>query len=601
MAETINRKLTPAGLPGRRGKISSEKPGNALRVFGRIFTYLGDQKLSMFVIILLLLVNTLATLSGSYLLRPTINKYIIPHDIAGLINMIAVLLALYIMGSIASMIQNRMMITVAQRTIHKIRTDLFCRIQSLPLQFFDSHSHGELMSRFTNDLDNLSDSLNTGITQILSSFLTLTGILFMMLYISPLLTIVTLVIVPFMLWVAGRIINKSKTYFSAQQGALGALDGYVEEMIRGQKVVKVFCYEKNALDDFEVLNKDLRDKATHAQLYSGVMMPVIQNLNTINFALTAAVGGIIAIVKGLDIGGLAAFLQYSRQFGRPVNEISNQYNSLQAALAGAERIFQIMDEIPEKPDEPQAESLQKINGDVEFRQVSFGYSPANPVLKNISVMAKAGQKIAIVGSTGAGKTTIMNLLPRFYDISEGKIFIDGINIVNIKRDDLRKSIAVVFQDTHLFTSTVMENIRYGRLEATDQEVISAAQLSGADSFIKRLPKGYLTILESDGGNLSQGQRQLLNIARATIARPSILILDEATSSIDTRTEIIIQKGIDQLMKNRTSFVIAHRLSTVRNADEIIVLEHGQIIERGNHEFLLQLKGRYYQLYSAQFD
>lgn len=457
------------------------------------------------------------------------------------------------------------------------------------------------MSRFINDVDNVSDSLNTSVLQLFTSTITLAGILALMIYISPLLTLVTLIIVPFMLWVASAIIKKSKGFFTTQQIALGVVDGYIEEMITGQKIVKVFCYESSAENNFETLNYDLRDKATKAQLYSGVMQPIIQNLNTINFALTATVGGLLAIFKGLDLGGLAAFLQYSRQFGRPVNEISSQYNTLQAALAGAERIFQTMDEIPEVPDTAGAIQLANIKGDVQFNGVTFSYDKDTVVLKNINLKADTGQKIALVGSTGAGKTTIMNLLPRFYDIQSGQITIDGTDITKIKRSSLRKSLAIVLQDTHLFTATVMENIRYGRLEATDDEVIAAATLSGADSFIQRLPKGYHTLLQNDGGNLSQGQRQLLNIARSTVAQPSILILDEATSSIDTRTEQIIQKGMDQLMKGRTSFVIAHRLSTVRNADEILVLENGEIIERGNHEMLLKQKGRYYQLYTGQFD
>jgi len=422
-----------------------------------------------------------------------------------------------------------------------------------------------------------------------------------MLYISPLLSVVTLVVVPFMLWVAGRIIKKSKLFFIAQQAALGNVNGYAEEMISGQKVIKVFGHEETASREFEVLNNELREKGTRAQLYAGVMMPVIQNLNTINFALTATVGGLLSLLKGLDIGGLAAFLQYSRQFGRPVNEISSQYNSLQAALAGAERIFEILDEAPEQSDSADAIELSDIKGQVSFQDVTFGYVAGKAVLRNISFQAEAGQKIALVGSTGAGKTTIMNLLPRFYDIQSGSIHIDGTEIRNIKRSCLRQMLAIVLQDTHLFTGTVMENIRYGRLTATDEEVMHAALISGADSFIKRLPQGYQTLLENDGGNLSQGQRQLLNIARATVAQPPILILDEATSSVDTRTEQIIQNGMDKLMQGRTSFVIAHRLSTIRNADMILVLENGQIIEQGTHNGLLQQKGRYYELYNTQFD
>ncbi len=594
-------KLAPAGLPGRRTNIAVEKPKDSKRVVSRLWLYLSRQKKMLSFIILLLLINTASTLAGSYLLRPIINNYIIPRDIPGLLHMIFILLGIYIAGFIAGFFQNRLMIIAAQKTVHSIRADLFSKLQSLPLKFFDTNNHGDLMSRFTNDVDNVSDSLNTSITQLLTSTITLTGIFILMIYISPLLTLVTLIIVPLMLFVAWKIIKKSKGYFIAQQTGLGIVNGYVEEMITGQKVVKVFCYEETAAKEFEKLNYDLRDKATQAQLYSGVMMPVIQNLNTINFALTATVGGLLAIFRGLDLGGLAAFLQYSRQFGRPVNEISSQYNSLQSALAGAERIFQIMDEMPEIADSPEAVELSMVKGDVNFDQVGFAYDPGKEILKNISIEAKAGQKIALVGSTGAGKSTIMNLLPRFYDIQSGRIIIDGTDIKNIQRSSLRKSLAMVLQDTHLFTGTVMENIRYGKLEATDEEVISASTLAGAHSFIVRLPSGYLTVLENDGGNLSQGQRQLLNIARAAVAKPYILILDEATSSIDTRTEQIIQEGVDRLMKGRTSFVIAHRLSTVRNADEILVLENGEIIERGNHETLLKKKGKYFELYTQQFD
>ncbi len=601
MSEPTKIKLTPAGLPGRRTGVSVEKPKDSIRVIFRLWKYLSRQKTLLLVILLLLLVNTGATLTGSYLLRPIINKYIIPHNLPGLVRMIFLLSGVYITGSAAFIWQNRLMILVAQKTVGIIRADLFSKLQTLPVKFFDSNSHGDLMSRFTNDIDNVGDSLNTSVLQLFTSTITLVGIFVLMLYISPLLTLVTLFVVPLMLWVAGQIIKKSKNFFKTQQAALGTMNGYVEEMITGQKVVKVFGYEESATAQFELLNNDLRDKATQAQLYSGAMMPVIQNLNTINFALTATLGGLLAISRGLDLGGLAAFLQYSRQFGRPVNEISSQYNSIQSALAGAERIFQIMDELPEPADSAGAVALTHVKGDVRFDSVTFGYDAGKAVLKNISLHAEAGQKIAFVGSTGAGKTTIMNLLPRFYDIQSGTISIDGIDIEKIQRSSLRQSLAIVLQDTHLFTATVMENIRYGLLEATDDDVIAAAVLSGADSFIKRLPNGYQTVLENDGGNLSQGQRQLLNIARATVARPSILILDEATSSIDTRTEQIIQRGIDQLMAGRTSFVIAHRLSTVRNADEIIVLEHGAIIERGNHSALLEQKGRYYELYTGQFD
>jgi ATP-binding cassette, subfamily B, multidrug efflux pump len=596
-----NKKWTPGGLPGRRNSISAEKPKNSKWVTLRLWKYLSRQKAMLFLIVILLVINTGSTITGSYLLRPIINKYIIPRNTPGLMNMIVLLLIIYVSGFIAGFILNRLMIVVAQKTVCIIRAELFGKLQALPLRFFDTNNHGDLMSRFTNDMDNVSDSLNSSVTQLIASSMTLIGIFTLMIYISPLLTLVTLIVVPLMLYVASRIIKKSKNYFTAQQDELGTVNGYVEEMITGQKVVKVFCYEEYAAADFEKLNYNLRDKATRAQLYSGIMMPVIQNLNTINFALTATVGGMLAIFRGLDLGGLAAFLQYSRQFGRPVNEISSQYNSLQAALAGAERIFHVIDEVPEPADVPGAVVLGNVRGDVRFDNVGFSYDAGKAILKNISVEVKAGQKIALVGSTGAGKTTIMNLLPRFYDIQSGTISIDGLDILKIKRSSLRGNLAIVLQDTHLFTGTVAENIRYGRLEATHEEVIGAATLAGAHSFIIRLPLGYETKLENDGGNLSQGQRQLLNIARATVAKPSILILDEATSSIDTRTEQIIQAGMDRLMEGRTSFVIAHRLSTIRNADEILVLENGEIIERGNHVSLIQMKGRYCELYTGQFD
>jgi len=481
-----------------------------------------------------------------------------------------------------------------------MRNDLFEKLQSLPLQFFDTNSHGELMSRFTNDVDLISESLNNSLTQIFTSVITLTGTFLLMLYISPLLTLVTLVMVPLMLFLASQVIKRSKNYFLAQQKAVGITNGYIEEIITGIKVVKVFGYEEKAETDFAKLNFDLRDKATKAQMFSGMMMPIMINMSTINYALTATIGGVLAVTRGLDIGGLASFLQYSRQFGRPINELSSQLNSLQAALAGAERVFEMMDQLPEPADAENAAVLSKVKGEVRFENVTFSYSPDKVILHDINLSVKPGHKIAFVGSTGAGKTTIINLLPRFYDIQSGKITIDGVDIKEIKRESLRQSLSIVLQDTHLFTGTVMENIRYGRLSATDDEVIHAAELANAHSFITRMPQGYQTVLDGDGSNLSQGQRQLLNIARATVAEAPILILDEATSSIDTRTEKLIEQGMDTLMKGKTTFVIAHRLSTVQNADEIIVLESGKIIERGNHNDLMGKKGKYYQLYTGQF-
>ncbi|MDR3716421.1 MAG: ABC transporter ATP-binding protein [Puia sp.] len=601
MSEAVHTKLTPGGLPGRRGAVSVEKPQEAGKTIRRLWGYLRRQGALLALVLLMVLLNTGANLTCSYLLRPIINDTILPRDLAGLVKMVLLLLGIYCAGSVAAILQARWMVVVAQRTVSGLRTDLFAHLQSLPIRFFDRQNHGDLMSRFTNDMDNVSETLNDSITQLFSSSITLAGTFILMCWISPLLTLITLVVVPLMLWLASRIIRKSKRFFLGQQNALGTVNGYIEEMISGLKVVKVFCHEEEVVREFETLNEDLREKSTKAQLYSGIMMPVMQNMNTINFALTATVGGLLSVFRGLDIGGLAAFLQYARQFARPVNEISNQFNSLQAALAGAERIFRIMDELPEPADADQAIVLGPIRGEVSFEHVNFGYTDGQTILNDLSLAAKPGQKIALVGSTGAGKTTIMNLLPRFYDIRSGRILLDGIDIRNIRRDSLRRSMAIVLQDTHLFTGTVMENIRYGRLDASDEDVIAAATLANAHSFIRRLPKGYQTVLEGDGNNLSQGQRQLLNIARAAVAKPAVLILDEATSSIDTRTEIAIQAGMDRLMAGRTSFVIAHRLSTVRNADEILVLEKGEIIERGTHAELLRMQGSYYALYRGQFD
>ena len=591
------------GLPGGGAtrRFSTEKPKNMSQTMRRLWGYLQKNRLKLFVVVLFILINTGAALTGSYLLRPLINDYIIPKDIDGLLQMLGIMLVIYLAGASAAYLQSRFMIIISQKTVNELRNDLFKKLQSLPLQFFDTNSHGELMSRFTNDVDLISESLNNSFTQIFTSIITLTGTFLLMLYISPLLTLVTLIMVPLMLFLASQVIKRSKNYFISQQKAVGVTNGYIEEIITGIKVVKVFGYEEKAESDFEKLNDDLRDKATKAQMYSGLMMPIMINMSTINYALTATIGGILAVTRGLDIGGLASFLQYSRQFGRPINELSSQLNSLQAALAGAERVFEMMDQLPEPADSHKAVTLTEVNGEIRFENVTFSYGPEKVILHEISLCAKPDQKIAFVGSTGAGKTTIINLLPRFYDIQSGKITIDGIDIKNISRESLRKSLAIVLQDTHLFTGTVLENIRYGRLTASDDEVVHAAHLANAHSFISRMPQGYQTILDGDGSNLSQGQRQLLNIARAAIADAPILILDEATSSIDTRTEKLIEQGMDTLMKGRTTFVIAHRLSTVRNADEIIVLEQGRIIERGNHQDLMLKKGKYYQLYSGQFE
>jgi len=580
---------------------NSGKPKEGKKTFLRLVSYLACDKALLYVIGFLIIISIISSLLGSYMIRPIINDYIIPADYSGLIKMLAVLAGIYLLGVVATFIQYRLLNKIGQRTVMRMRTDLFDKMERLPLKYFDTHQHGDLMSRYTNDIDQVSNALTDSLSDMLTSALMLIGIFSLMIYISPILTLVTLIVVPLMFLFAKAIVTRSRKYFKAQQDTLGETNGYIEEMISGQKVIKVFGHEKKVEADFDILNQSLKDKSQKAQFYSGLMMPVMQNLNTLNYVIITIVGALLAIFRGFDVGGLAAFLQYSRQFGRPINELASLYNSIQAAIAGAERIFEVIDETPEPEDALDAIDLKDIKGDVEMKDVYFGYKTDKLILKGVSLHAHPGIKIALVGETGAGKTTILNMLPRFFDIKSGEITIDGHPIQGIKRDSLRSSMAIVLQDTHLFTGTVCENIRFGRLDATDQEVMQAAKLTAAHSFITRLPRGYNTMLENDGANLSQGQRQLLNIARAAVADPPILLLDEATSNIDTRSELLIQKGIDQLMAGRTSLIIAHRLSTVQNADKILVLDQGQIIEQGTHQELLTQKGKYYSLYQEQFE
>lgn len=578
----------------------TEKAKEGKKTFFRLMSYLSCDRSLLYIIAFLIVVSIISSLLGSYMLRPIINNYIIPGDIPGLFKILLLLGVIYLVGVTATFIEYRLLNKIGQRTVTRLRMDLFKKMEILPIKYFDTHQHGDLMSRYTNDIDKISDVLTDSLSDLLSSALTLIGIFVLMLYISPILTLVTMITVPLMFLSAKLIVKRSKKYFKAQQETLGEVNGYIEEMISGQKVIKVFGHEKRVEANFEVLNQNLRGKAEKAQLYSGMMMPIMQNLNTLNYVIITIIGALLAIFRGFDVGGLAAFLQYSRQFGRPINELASLYNNIQAAIAGAERIFEIIDEAPEPEDKADAITLTNIKGDVSMRDVYFGYKPEKLILKGVSLEAKSGEKIALVGTTGAGKTTILNMLPRFFDIKSGEITIDGVSTKDMKRENLRHSMAIVLQDTHLFTGTVRENIRFGRLEATDEEVEDAARLTAAHSFIKRLPHGYDTMLENDGANLSQGQRQLLNIARAAVANPAILLLDEATSNIDTRSELLIQKGLDKLMEGRTSFIIAHRLSTVRNVDKILVMEHGEIIEQGSHKELLELKGKYYSLYEEQF-
>ena len=626
--------------PGRGpGRGPVRKPKNAKKTLRRIFSYMKPFKGRLVLIVLCIILSAVADVAGTYFLKPVLNEYLVPFigqknvDLSGFAAMLLMMGGIYLAGAAATYVYNRLMLTVSTTTLKNVRTDLFTAMQRLPIRFFDTHTHGELMSRFTNDTDTLREVVSMGIPQFISSGLTVLSVFIMMVVLSPVLTLLVLVMLAVMLLVVKKIGGKSGYYFKRQQEELGRVNGYIEEMIEGQKVVKVFCREDRIKGDFDKLNEDLCHAATNANAFANILMPIMGNLSYLHYALTAVAGGVLAVNGLMDIGTIGAFLQYTRSFSRPITQISQQFNSILTALAGAERIFALIDETPETDNgtvtlvyaehdangclreadhrtecwawkQPQPDGsarLTKVRGDVRLEDVTFGYEPDKIVLKDVSLYAKPGQKIAFVGSTGAGKTTITNLMNRFYDVPEGKIIYDGIPITDIKKPDLRRSLSMVLQDAHLFTGTIRDNIRYGRLDATDEEIEEAAKLANAHTFIRHLPHGYDTVITGDGGNLSQGQRQLLSIARAAVADPPVLILDEATSSIDTRTEALIEKGMDKLMAGRTVFVIAHRLSTVRNSNAIMVLEHGEIIERGDHESLIADKGKYYQLYTGMFE
>ena len=607
--ENLQKQYNSVAAASGRGPMAATnnfkgKPANSGKTIARIFSYIGRYWKRLILVFLCMLLSTAASLAGGYLLRPIINHIAeagIPaaERVAYLVRMLAVLAAVYVIGISGTYLQSRMMIGLSRTAIQQIRDDLFTRLQRLPLRFHDNQTTGELMSRFTNDVDNIGMMMDQSLMSMISGIINLVGTLVMMIVTNIWLTLITLVFIPVFIVCSRFIISKSRRYYSAQQAALGAANGYIEESVAGQKVVKVFNHEADCIEEFGALNSDLRVKQQKAMFFGGIMGPIMGNMSQVSYALTAGIGGALCALGRFDVGGLAIFVNYSRQFSRPINEISQQMATIFSALAGAERVFAIMDMDPESMDAEDAVHPEKLEGHVVMDDVSFGYVPEKTVLKHISLYARPGQKIAFVGSTGAGKTTITNLLNRFYDIDSGKITIDGIDIQKLPRDFLRQNIAMVLQDTHLFTGTIMENIRYGRLDATDEEVIAAAKMASADSFIRRLSDGYNTVIQGDGANLSQGQRQLLNIARAAVSHAPILVLDEATSSVDTRTERHIERGMDRLMQNRTTFVIAHRLSTVRNANAIMVLENGEIIERGDHTDLLNMKGRYYELYTGK--
>ena len=607
--DTLRKQYNTAAAPSGRGPMAATnnfkgKPKHSRQTVSRILGYVSRYKGRLVLVFLCMLLSTAASLAGSYVLRPVINNIADASTSAAdrvsyLAMMLGVLAAIYIVAVVGSWLQSKLMIGVSRNAIQQIRDDLFTKVEQLPLRFHDNETTGDLMSRFTNDVDNIGMMLDQSLMSMVSGIINLVGTLVMMIYTNIWLTLITLVFIPIFAFGGRVLINKSRKYYSAQQAALGAVNGYIEETVAGQKVVKVFNHEAECEEEFGELNDDLRGKQQKAMFFGGIMGPVMGNTTQISYALTAGIGGVLCALGRFDVGGLAIFVNYARQFSRPINEISQQMATIFSALAGAERVFSLMDREPEAADADDAVVPEKLAGHVVLDDVTFGYVPEKTVLKHISLYAKPGQKIAFVGSTGAGKTTITNLLNRFYDIDSGKITIDGIDIQKLPRAYLRRNIAMVLQDTHLFTGTVMENIRYGRLDATDEEVIAAAKTASADSFIRRLSDGYDTMIEGDGANLSQGQRQLLNIARAALSKAPILVLDEATSSVDTRTERHIEQGMDTLMKDRTTFVIAHRLSTVRNADAIMVLENGEIIERGDHDDLLAMKGRYYELYTGK--
>lgn len=641
--------------------VGYKRPKDTKKAIKHLLVYLGHYKWMFMLVALLVLISAGANVAGTYLVKPVVNHFIVPGDMEGLLKAVIAMGVMYACGALCTFGYNRIMVKVSQKVIQDIRNDLFAHVQKLPLKYFDAHTHGELMSRFTNDVDTVQEAMNNSFAMIIQSFIMLFGTLIMMMVLSVRLSVIVIVFLVIMFFFIKFNSKHSKKYFNRQQEELGKINGFVQEMMAGQKVEKVFNHEQKNFEKFCEMNESFRKESTNALAFAGMMIPTIVSLSYLNYAISACVGGLFTLKGLMDLGSLSSYLIYVRQSAMPLNQFTQQVNFLLSALSGAERIFDMMDERPEIDEgsvtlcnavknadgsltecsqytgvfawkvpaelntywnsdsykekvksQPIDKNMDKaaandgtylveLRGDVRFKNVVFGYVPGKTILNDVTLYAKPGQKIAFVGSTGAGKTTIINLINRFYDIQSGTLTYDGIDIKDIKKDDLRKSLAMVIQDTHLFTGTIADNIRYGKLDATDEEVRNAALIANADSFIRRLPDGYNTMLYSDGSNLSQGQRQLLAIARAAIAKAPVLILDEATSSVDTRTEGLIEKGMDAIMEGRTVFVIAHRLSTVRNSKAIMVLEKGQIIERGSHDELLEQRGRYYQLYTGQFE
>ncbi len=612
MSENRNNNSSRASVrgpgvgPGMRGPLQVEKPKDTKNTLKRLFRYLGASRYKLLALVILVILTALTQLVAPIFQKNAIDSIAITEsnpsvNFNSLTFSLIGMAGIYLIGVVFNFLQGWIGAGLSQKTVRILRSDMFSKMSKLPVKYFDTNTHGELMSRLTNDIDNVSNALSQTITSIIQSVITIIGALAMMLYYSPIMTIVSLLVIPLVLFVTRSIVKRTRVLFKKQQEALGRLNGHVEEMVTGQKTVEAFSRTNIVVAEFDEINKDLRKYSVKAQIFGGTIGPVMNVIGNISFVLVAISGGVLASMGMITVGVIQAFVQYSKQFTRPINEVANQYSTIQSALSSAERVFDVMDQIPESDDFADKQfDVASVKGDVVFKNVNFGYTPEKQVLKDFTINVKAGQKIALVGPTGAGKTTVVNLITRFYDIDSGEILLDGENIFELPKKGLRSCIGIVLQDTVLFTGTIKDNIRFGRLDATDEEIYAAAKTANADSFIRRLPDGYDTQLSEQGSNLSQGQRQLLSIARAVLADPKILILDEATSSIDTRTEMNIQKAMIRLMKGKTSFIIAHRLSTIRDADDILVIDAGRIVEKGDHKSLLEQKGHYWQLYQSQF-